>query len=295
MPSFYNLTSGNTAQTQDVQQIIDALKGTAGLGVPLSPTAVNDSVNFALAVKNLDTTNSRALQVVRANNTVLLQADVNGLIGSVDGTTAPAQLVNVSLAQTLTNKTINGLGVATGGVTVSGAGPTYGLVVNPTTGFTSNTVACISGLPIVPSTTTASAYAVEGAITTAAAAFSLTSAIALHAGTNTKGAGSTITSSYGLFVESQNAGSTNNYGIFVNGPSGGSGANLCIMAQNADSAFGTANIGNGATIGFLYITSGGGSPTGVPVGVGGYVPMRYDTSTHKLWIYDGGWKGALFS
>lgn len=106
MPSFYNLVAGAVAQAQDVQQVLDALKGTAGLGVPLSPTAVNDSVNFALAVKNTDVTNSRALQVLRANNLVLMQADVNGVIVSPDGVAAAAQVVNLSLAQTLTNKTL---------------------------------------------------------------------------------------------------------------------------------------------------------------------------------------------
>lgn len=136
MPSFYNLTSGATAQAQDVQQIIDALKGTVGLGIPLSPTAVNDSVNFAVAVKNTETTNSRALQVLRANNNVLLQADANGVIVSPDGGAATAQVVNLSATQTLTNKTLTtphlttavvdsgGLTVTAGGLTVSAGGAT---------------------------------------------------------------------------------------------------------------------------------------------------------------------------
>jgi hypothetical protein len=107
MPSFATVTNGAVVQAQDVNQLVQALNGAAGLGVPLAVTAVNDSVNFAAAIKNGETTNSRALQVLRANNVVLLQADANGVVGSVDGIAAAAQLVNVSLAQTLTNKTIS--------------------------------------------------------------------------------------------------------------------------------------------------------------------------------------------
>jgi hypothetical protein len=106
MPSFATVSNGAVVQAQDVDQIVNALNGAAGLGVPLAVTAVNDSVNFALALKNGETTNSRALQVLRANNVVLLQADANGVVGSVDGIAAAAQLVNVSLSQTLTNKTL---------------------------------------------------------------------------------------------------------------------------------------------------------------------------------------------
>ena len=105
MPSFYNLVSGATAQAQDVQQVINALNGTVGQGIPLAVTAVNDSVNFALVVKNTDSTNSRALQVLRANGSVLLQADVNGVIVSPDGGPSTAQVVNVNATQTISNKT----------------------------------------------------------------------------------------------------------------------------------------------------------------------------------------------
>jgi hypothetical protein len=107
MPSFATVTNGAIVQAQDINQLVQALNGAAGLGVPLAVTAVNDSVNFALAIKNGETTNSRALQVLRANNVVLLQADANGVVGSVDGIAAAAQLVNASLAQTLTNKTFD--------------------------------------------------------------------------------------------------------------------------------------------------------------------------------------------
>src|SRR5438477_10877859 len=81
---------------------MNALNDSAGNGVPLSLTAPTDSVNFALAVKNDDATNSRAFQVLRSNNNVLIQADVNGVIVSPDGGATTGQVMIVNLAQTVT-------------------------------------------------------------------------------------------------------------------------------------------------------------------------------------------------
>lgn len=139
--SFYLVTSGNVAQAQDVNQILYALRGDSGLGIPLSPTAINDSVNFALSVKNLDATNSRALQVIRANGTILLQADVNGLVASVDGTPSVSQLVNTSTAQTLTSKTltspvINSPTISTGSLSIGANASTTGSAINMGSGLT---------------------------------------------------------------------------------------------------------------------------------------------------------------
>lgn len=106
MPSFATVTNGATVQAQDIDQLVNALNGAAGQGVPIAITGPNDSVNFALAVKNNEVTNSRALQVLRANNAVLIQADANGVVVSPDGVAAVAQVVNLSMAQTLSNKTL---------------------------------------------------------------------------------------------------------------------------------------------------------------------------------------------
>lgn len=109
MPSFVTVTSGATAQAQDVNQLILAMNGTPGSGIPISLTAVNDSVNFALAVKNADPTNSRSLQVLRANNNVLLQADASGVIASPDGGATTGQIMTVNSTQTVTGaKTFSG-------------------------------------------------------------------------------------------------------------------------------------------------------------------------------------------
>lgn len=53
-----------------------------------------------------------------------------------------------------------------------------------------------------------------------------------------------------------------------------------------------------ATVGYVMITSCAGAPTGVPVGFGvGNMPIQYDTTNNKLWIYaaSGAWRGVLLT
>lgn len=49
-----------------------------------------------------------------------------------------------------------------------------------------------------------------------------------------------------------------------------------------------------STSGFPYIPTCAGTPTGVPTAITGVVPMIFDTTGVKLWIYTGGaWKGVV--
>lgn len=53
---------------------------------------------------------------------------------------------------------------------------------------------------------------------------------------------------------------------------------------------------NADTNGFFYIPAIAGAPTGTPAHTSAnYVPMRYDTTNHKLWVYDGTWKGVVLA
>jgi hypothetical protein len=48
-----------------------------------------------------------------------------------------------------------------------------------------------------------------------------------------------------------------------------------------------------STRGFLYIPTCAGTPTGVPAAQAGTVPLVFDTTNHKLYVYEGGtWKGG---
>ena len=73
------MLAGSLAQAVNVQQIIDALKGTPSKGVPIALVSLNDSANYALSVQNDDPTNSRALSVLKADGTTLISADATGV------------------------------------------------------------------------------------------------------------------------------------------------------------------------------------------------------------------------
>ncbi|WP_235501349.1 hypothetical protein [Arthrobacter sp. Leaf137] len=47
--------------------------------------------------------------------------------------------------------------------------------------------------------------------------------------------------------------------------------------------------------GFPYIPAGLGSPTGTPTPQAGHVPLFYDTANHKLWVFDGTWRGTVLT
>src|SRR5207244_5913028 len=133
MPSFNDVVSGASALASDVNQIIQALKGTVGQGIPISITAVNDAINFALAVKNNDTGASKTAVFYKADGTVLLQVDKNGVIASPDGVAGASAVVTPTSAQALTNKTgITSTGAIdfTGATTVKGVHQ-QNLLVNP--------------------------------------------------------------------------------------------------------------------------------------------------------------------
>ncbi len=50
-----------------------------------------------------------------------------------------------------------------------------------------------------------------------------------------------------------------------------------------------------ATAGFLYIKSCAGTPTGTPTNYSNRVPLVYDRTNNKLYIYNAGWKSATFA
>lgn len=52
----------------------------------------------------------------------------------------------------------------------------------------------------------------------------------------------------------------------------------------------TAALATTATSGHGYIPTCAGTPTGVPATVTGFAALIYDTTAHKLWHYDAGWK-----
>jgi hypothetical protein len=85
--------------------------------------------------------------------------------------------------------------------------------------------------------------------------------------------------------------STNHILSFTNDASGSFAhhSNGNFIHNNANTVYATTT-----TVGFVYIPSVAGTPTGVPTAFAGNVPMIFDTTGVKLWIYTGGaWKGVV--
>lgn len=79
MPTLNDVIAGSLAQAVQLQQVIDALKGTPNKGVPIALVSLNDQNNYALTVQNDDPTNSRALSVLKADGSTLISADATGV------------------------------------------------------------------------------------------------------------------------------------------------------------------------------------------------------------------------
>lgn len=76
--------------------------------------------------------------------------------------------------------------------------------------------------------------------------------------------------------------------------SGNMGAGVFRLSDQGSVIVGTAALATTATDGFLYIPTCAGTPTGVPTAFTGRVPMIFDTTGVKFWIYTGGaWKGVV--
>lgn len=69
-----------TADAEDVEQIINALTGVSGAGQAISLTQLSDSSNYALDVRNLDTTNGYGLRVRDGASANLLLAYKNNVV-----------------------------------------------------------------------------------------------------------------------------------------------------------------------------------------------------------------------
>src|SRR5215471_12238632 len=79
MSPFVRVNPGDLIQAQNLNQVVGSLNGTSGQGVPVAQTSVNDASNYAVSVQNLEATNSRALNVLKSDGSLLIRADVNGV------------------------------------------------------------------------------------------------------------------------------------------------------------------------------------------------------------------------
>lgn len=68
-----------------------------------------------------------------------------------------------------------------------------------------------------------------------------------------------------------------------------------LAISNAGSVSVGVGVATTATDGFLYIPSCAGPPTGVPTSLSGgaVIPLCYDRTNNKMYVYNGGWKGGI--
>ena len=109
------------------------------------------------------------------------------------------------------------------------------------------------------------------------------------------------TSGYGVYIQNGNDG---NYALKVVDAAGanarhylqGDGAAFLSQGTSARGVIcASAALATTSTIGFLYVPTTAGTPTGTPVARAGTVPLVFDTSANKLWMYNGGWKSVTLT
>lgn len=268
MASFNPIVSGALAQAVDVEQIIDALSGTAGKGVPISLTAISDPANFALTVKNNDTTNSRALQVLKSDGTVLLQADANGV-------TIPS-LHNASTIDN--NLTISGR-AAVGGALNS----QVGLVV-PASTMSGTSQFGISSQPIFTTAATVLGTAVDAIPFAAAGAYTLGELTDYLARAPQPGVGVTVIQANGLHVQNVgSAGVTGANGVLIDRQSGATGTNIGLLN------LGTTQLGSGGANANVALQISGSGMLGSGTNTQG-LAVAYTIPTTSTGLHD-----ALYS
>ncbi len=70
-------------------------------------------------------------------------------------------------------------------------------------------------------------------------------------------------------------------------------AALLTIKANGDIVPGAAALATNATAGFQFLPTCAGTPSGTPTTYTGRAAMVYDTTAHKIWVYDGGaWKAT---
>jgi len=148
----------------------------------------------------------------------------------------------------------------------------------------------------VPSASTTAAIGYQSFASTEAASFTLTTLKHHSAEQGTFGAGSAVTDQVAFFADATLTGATNNYGFYGAIAASANRFN-CYMAGTARNYFaGGVEVVAGTTTmasGFTHIPSAAGAPTGAPTNPSGNVPMYYDETNHKIYVYSGGtWRST---
>jgi len=131
-----------------------------------------------------------------------------------------------------------------------------------------------------PAATTSAARVFRSFVATEAASFTIPTLYHFEAIDATKGAGSAITTEIGYRgVLSAGSGKWN---FFADGTARN------YFAGGVEVVAGTTTMASG----FTHIPAAAGAPTGAPTNPTGNVPMYYDTTNDKIYVYNGSWKST---
>jgi hypothetical protein len=252
-----------------------------------STLSVNGSASIAGTLAVVSTTTLGGLTQISGNLT--FSPDATYDIGAI-GTTRPRDIW--LSGQVRTNGNAGFAGVVSAGA--STPQPSASLYVRNAGGLTGTFQYGIDLLIAFSSAAVSRGHGIAVTFQTVAAAFTMTDGYIVRLQVPTIGAGSAVTNLYGLWIDNQGAAGVNSvYGIYISLQGGASTRNICLQSAG-ETVLGQSNIGAAATVGFVDICSAANAPTGVPAQVPtGYSAMRYDTTNHKLWFYDAGWKGVV--
>lgn len=144
----------------------------------------------------------------------------------------------------------------------------------------------------IPSTSTTSAISFSSSVGTEAASFTVSSLQHFRVAQGTFGAGSSVTNQYGFLVQSGMTGATNNYGFYSDLAAASNRWNFYAAGTARNFFAGGVEVTAGTTTmasGFTHIPAAAGAPTGAPTNPTGNVPMYYDLTNNKIYVYNGTW------
>lgn len=148
----------------------------------------------------------------------------------------------------------------------------------------------------IPSTSTTAAITFSSSVGTAAASFTCAQLQHFRVAQGTIGAGSSVTDQYGFLVQSGMTGATNNYAFYSDLAAASGRWNFYAPGTARNYFAGGVEVVAGTTAmtsGFTHIPAAAGAPTGAPTNPTGNVPMYYDSTNHKIYVYSGGtWRST---
>lgn len=251
-----------------------------------TPAATGSGITLAAASgtdSNIDfTINAKGTGALKSISPLQLTTSVaNALTAGQNGTTNPAFNVDASTASSVTGVSIKSAAAASGvQVQATSSGTDEPLILKPK-GAAATRMYSASGVTSFP--TSNPIMWVRNQDTTV----NNTNSIGFY---NSSAA---LVAQIGAVNEAQGGSGTGSIKFATY--NAGTGSTVLQMDSNKNVVLNTAALATNATDGFLYIPSCAGTPTGTPTSFTGRVPLVYDSSNNKLYIYNGAWKSTTLT